>query len=214
MEKRTASLCTSRGDDLMNRFTILAVSLFACACASASRSLAQCCDFPPKALTDGDRREYRGRYQNKASGYSVVIPENLVGYETVNPLYQRGFGLILGSERESYIYVNGEPNSLAFARPADAASNLLGYLRRGGSQVLWSKVTPTRLGKLTAAYLVARYTCPGGQGPYQTASVVAISKKGDRLYEVTLYANADRFDRDKPVLGALVKSWKYLGPHW
>jgi hypothetical protein len=69
---------------------------------------AQDCNFPPKDLPQGEHRAYKGTYENKAYGYSVLIPENLAGYDYVNPFYQHGFGIVLGEESQSYIIVDGE----------------------------------------------------------------------------------------------------------
>ena len=195
----------------MNKHAILtAVFLVAAVLVSASESKAQGCNFPPKELTQGERREYRGAYENKAYGYSVVIPANLVGYGGVNPFYQHGFGILLGGEPQSYVFVNGEPNSLEFARPADAASQFLKYLSKDG-KVESSKITESQLGPSKAALLVATYTCPGSTQRYVGASLVAISPDKSNLYEVTLYARSDRFEQDRAVLDALAKSWKHLG---
>ena len=173
-------------------------------------SKVQGCNFPPKALQQGERREYRGAYRNKAYGYSVVIPANLVGYDSVNPFYQHGFGILLGAEPQSYLFVNGEPNSLEFARPADAASQSLKYIRKDG-KVESSKITDSQLGPLRAALLVATYTCPGSTERYTAASLVAIGPDKSNFYQVTLYARSDRFEQDRAVLDALAKSWKLVG---
>jgi hypothetical protein len=58
--------------------------------------------------------------ENKACWYSVLIPENLAGYDPANPFYRHGFGTVLGEESKSYIIVDGERNRVEFARPADA----------------------------------------------------------------------------------------------
>lgn len=195
------------------RKSALLAGIFAAAvgCGIVSESLGQYCDFPPKALTYGERREYRGIYRNKAYGYSVVIPRGLVAYDVMEPSYQRGFGIILGTEQQSYISVNGEPNSLEFARPADAASEFLSYLRGRQLTVLSSKIAESRLGGLEAATLVAEYTCPASLGRYMRATVAAIGPNKGMLYQLTLYAHAERFDHDRRVFDALVKSWRYIG---
>lgn len=196
----------------MNKHTPLtAIFLAGMFLVFAPESKAQNCSFPPKDLTQGERREYRGLYENKAYGYSVAIPTNLVGYDGVNPLYQQGFGILLGTEPKSYILLNGEPNSLEYARPADAAVRFLEYLHKDGARVESSKITESQLGSLRAALLVATYVCPGSTERYERASLVAISPDKSKLYEVTLYARSDRFEQDRAVFEALVKSWKYLG---
>ena len=75
-----------------------------------------------------------------------------------------------------------------------------------------SKITEAQLGELKAALLVATYTCPGSSEGFVKASMLAISPNKSKLYEITLYAHADRFQDDRSVLDALVKSWKHLDP--
>lgn len=195
----------------MNKRKVLtSVFLTAMICGFVAESQAQDCEFPPKELTHGPHREYRGLYENITYGYSVVIPMNLVGYDDENPFYQHGFGMILEPEPHSYIVVDGDKNSLEFARPFDAASRFLQYLSRRGGKVESSSITVSQLGQLKAARLVATFTCPGTTGQYVRASMVAISPDKDFLYEVTLYSRFDRFALDRATLDALVKSWKHL----
>jgi hypothetical protein len=193
----------------MNIRTVL-TAVSATLWALVPESRAQYCNFPPKELLQGERREYRGLYENRAYDYSVVIPTDLVGYDGVNPFYQSGFGIIFGPESKSYIVVDSEKNSLEFTRPADAASQSLKYLRKHGSIVESWKVTKSQLGKLNATRLVARYTCPGSTVRYVTASIVALSPDNSNLYEITLYARSDRLRRTVPCL----TRWRSLGTTW
>ncbi len=195
----------------MNKHTVLfSVVLAVASFVSVPNSKGQECSFPPKGLAPGEFREYRGLYENKAYGYSVVIPDNLVGYDGANPFYQHGFGMTLGKKPQSYVFVSGEPNSLEFARPAAAASRFLKYLHKHGTKVKSSKIAESQLGHLKAVRLVATYTCPGSMQRYVRTSVIAISSDKSTLYEITLYAHSDRFEHDSTVLDALVKSWKAL----
>jgi hypothetical protein len=161
----------------------------------------------------GEHREYRGPYENRAYGYSVVIPANLVGYDDVNPFYLHGFGIVVGTEQPSYIFVNGEPNSLEFGTPGDAATQKLEYLDKHGNRVGSPRITESQLGRLKAALLVATYTCPGLPERYVVASAFAVSPDRSQLYEVSLYAHESHFEQDKAVLDAIVKSWEHLPQH-
>ncbi len=172
-------------------------------------SRAQYCDFPPKELMRGEHREYRGPYENRVYGYSVVIPANVVGYDDVNPFYQHGFGIVVGTEQPRYVFVNGEPNSLEFATSGDAASQSLKYLHKHGNRIESSEITESHLGPLNAALLLATYTCPGMTDRYVVSSIFAVSPVGSQLYEVSLYAHESRLKRDKAVLDAVVKSRQY-----
>jgi len=198
----------------MRTRTLLAVAFSIIAlCCSVPVSRAQYCDFPPKELVQGDHREYRGPYENRAYGYSLVIPANLVGYDDVNPFYQHGFGIVVGTEQPSYILVNGEPNSLEFGTPSDAATQRLEYLDKHGNRIGSPQITESQLGRLKAALLLATYTCPGIPERYVVASTFAISPNKSQLYEVSLYAHEGHFEQDKAVLDAIVKSWKHLPQH-
>jgi hypothetical protein len=199
-------------DKQMKRQPILtAVILGVMLILTVPKSKGQDCNFPPKALTEGEHRDYHGLYENKAYGYSVSIPAGYIGHDGVNPFYQKGFGIILDPEPKSYIVVDSEKNSLEFAQPVDAASRMLEYLGKHGNKVVSSKITESHLGSLSAALVVAAYTCSGAPGQYIESFVVAISPDKRNLYEITLYSRPDRFERDRAVLDALVESWKQLG---
>ena len=142
--------------------------------------------------------------------YSVVIPADFVGYDDINPFYWHGFGTVVGTEQPSYLFVNGEPNSLEFTRPSDAASRQLKYLQWHHHKVEKSEITELQVDQLKATLLVASYTCPGSTKKYVMSSMVAISPNKSTLYEVTIYSHADRFERDRPTFDAVVKSWKYV----
>lgn len=196
----------------MTKHTFLfAVVLVVASLFFVPNSGGQECSFPPKGLTSDKFREYRGLYENKAYGYSVVIPGNLVGYDGANPFYQHGFGITLGKNPQSYVLVNGEPNSLEFAHPVAAAHRFLKYLHKHGAKVKSSKITESQLGHLKAVRLAVTYTCPGSMQRYVRISVIAISPDKGTLYEIALYSHSGRIGYDSTVLDALVKSWKALG---
>jgi hypothetical protein len=169
---------------------------------------AQYCQFPPHALLDGPRRQYTGRYENGAYGYSVVIPDRLVGYDVVNPFYQHGFGIILGKKPYSYLSVDGSPNSLEFATPLDAAKASLQFLSEK-AKVMTSETKPMQIGGVSAVFLVATYTCRGSKEPFVMGSAFVLSSKRGMVYELTLYAVADRYEGDRAVLDQIIKSWTY-----
>jgi hypothetical protein len=185
----------------------LSVSSFFCC---VPRCRAQYCDFPPKELIQGEHREYRGTYENLAYRYSIVIPADFVGYDDINPFYWHGFGTVVGTEQPSYLFVNGEENSLEFIRPSDAASRQLKYLQWHHHKVEKSEITELQVDRLKAARLMATYRCPGSTNKYVMSSMVAISPDKSMLYEVTIYSSVDHFQRDRPTFDAVVKSWKYI----
>ena len=168
------------------------------------------CDVVPKGFRLTPRSKYRGLYINKAYHYSVRIPGNLVGYDQSAPPHH-GFGMITGDSPQSYIEVNGEANSLEYETPRDAALRLVEYLLRNGKEVQAQAVGQVRLGELDAAFLQVTYRCPGSSVLYKQGSVVALSPDKSALYEISLYAPADRYEGDRVVLNGLLNSWKYVG---
>jgi hypothetical protein len=195
----------------MHDRTILAACLFISSIfCCVPRCRAQYCDFPPRELIQGEHREYRGTYENLAYRYSVVIPADFAGYDDINPFYQHGFGTVVGTDQPSYLFVNGEPNSLEFTRSSDATSRQLKYLQWHHQKVERSEIAELQVDQLKAALLIATYTCPGSAKKYVMSSMVTISPDKSTLYEVTLYSHADVFERDRPTFDAVVKSWKYI----
>jgi hypothetical protein len=172
---------------------------------------ASACDFPPKELLQKPRREFKGRYENKAYGYSVVIPKGFVGYDVINPFYQQGFGIVFGEQPQSYINLYGEKNSLEDDSPVDVVNRHLGYLRKKGKAIESAPVTQLHLGQLQAAQVLVTYTCPGSMGRYVQFSTFVLSPDKGMVYEVTLHALASRYDHDRAVLDQILKSWKYAG---
>jgi hypothetical protein len=115
------------------------------------------CDFPPKGILLGPRREYSGRYDNRAYGFSVLIPQGFKGNDEDDPLYQRGFGVILGPAPLGYIDVGAEVNSLEETDPRSAIDRMLGYMRKGGKRLSTTRTSGYRLDTLPGQRSVVFY---------------------------------------------------------
>lgn len=168
------------------------------------------CAIAPNGFLKEPRVEFRGLYTNREYLFSVVIPDGLTGYEGADPPHH-GFGLLLGEQQQSYLYVDGSVNSLEERDSRDAANRALRYLREGERVVESSTLKPSRLGELPATELVARYTCGRPSTQYMTASVFALSPNREMMYEITLYTARDHFSRARRVFDRMIRSWRYLG---
>jgi hypothetical protein len=165
------------------------------------------CSFPPPGLANESRAKFTDLYENGADQYSVRIPKGLAGYDLAGPgLPQHGFGLILGARPQGYVVVWSEANSFFSESPADEAIRLLINLREGRANIESATITQSHLGNLSAVRLVVRYTCPGLKDRYVQDSTIALT---GRVYEVTLYSRAERYNRDAAVLAEVLKSWKH-----
>jgi len=170
------------------------------------------CDFVPTQLLHKPRREYHGNYKNMAyGGYSVEIPKGLIGYDDYNPLYQHGFGIILGKKDHDFIIVDATVNSLEFSNPSAALKSRIEYMHEEGDVIESSIVSESFIGKLHASVAEIAYTCPVKKVRYVKYSVFALSPDKRFLYEVTLYSLASRYKESRVVLDKLLKSWSYIG---
>ena len=171
------------------------------------------------ATAEEEDAVFEGRYENYVYGYSIDIPTGMVGLGSTPPAPQHGFGIDLDNPRstawirgtefpKSYVYVDGSYNSMEYKRLYDVAEAHLRYLRENGRDVrLWERKT-TRLGGLTATRFVARYE----EGSVEMVSdeVIAFRREGSEatvVYKLSLSTPLAKYERDRLVLEALMKSW-------
>ena len=161
---------------------------------------------------------FEGRYENNVYGYSVRIPEGMVGRGSTPPAPQHGFGIDLDNPRsaawargtefpKSYVYVDGSYNSLEWERLDDAVNSQLSFLREKGRNVSVQVREQTRLGGLPAVRVMAFYE-EDGVGMVSDEVVAFDDAAGPSIvYTVSLSTPRSKYERDKPVLEALMKSW-------
>ena len=152
------------------------------------------------------RYEYRGRYVNLAYKYSVRIPHGLTAYDGRDEPRHNGFVLPLGPE--SVIFASGDPNSVEYNTPREAAVRDAEFLRQQGKKIESQTITDSHLGTLDAVRLVVAYTCPGSADRRIESSVMALSANKEFIYELVMYSPADRYENDRAVLDQIMKSWK------
>lgn len=154
--------------------------------------------------------EYHGQYENKTWGYSVLIPKSLIGYDSsAGP--HHGFNLVLSEDRTSYIFVNGEANTLEFKDSRDQAAQQVKYLRLQNRKIESVKTISRLIGNLPATEIVIMYSCPKSSERYIQDSIMALGPRREPSYEVTLHTPRERFPVDHAVLLGILKSWKYTG---
>jgi hypothetical protein len=132
------------------------------------------------------------------------------GYDDPDAATHHGFGVVTGDKPKSYILVDGRANSLEYRTARQAGDQFVRYLRDEGKAIESVAVKRSRLGSLPAVQVVVTYTCRRMQ--YIAASSFALSPKKDLEFQVTLYAEAKRFERDRVVFDQLLTSWTYNGP--
>jgi len=154
------------------------------------------------------RYEYRRRYTNLEYEYSVMIPHGLTAYDGRDEPRHNGFALPLGSE--NVIFVSGDPNSVEYKTPREAAKRDVEFLRQQGKIIESETISYSHLGTLDAVLLVVVYTCPGSTDRHIRSSVTALSADKESIYQVELHTPANRSESDRAVLDQLIKSWRNI----
>lgn len=188
---------------------VMLFSAYVLLTSGASRAIA--CDFPPNGFFQEPRLKFTGLYANEGFGYTVVIPKDMAGYDSPAPGPHNGFGIAFGRPPQSYVLVQGEPNSFDDGAPVDAALRSLSYLREDAKMIESVRIKRSHLGTLQAAELLVTYTCPGSTERYTLAAMFALSPRKGTAFEVTLYCLASGYPRDRAVLDEILRSWKYIG---
>ena len=160
---------------------------------------------PPRS-----RYEYRDRYVNWAYEYSVRIPKGLTAYDGRDQARHNGFALGLGNVSQSVIFVSGDPNSMEYNTPREAARQDVESLRHQGRKIESETITESHLGRLNAVRLVVIYTCLGSENRHIKSSVIALSPSKRFIYALELYSPANRYDSDRAVLNRILESWTLM----
>ncbi|HEX7317397.1 MAG TPA: hypothetical protein VF297_26090 [Pyrinomonadaceae bacterium] len=163
----------------------------------------------------------KGVYENYVYGYSVRIPDGMIGLGSAPPAPQHGFGIALDYPRstnwthedefpKSYVYVDGSYNSLEWKRLDEVVNAHLEYLREDSADVHVQSRTRTRLGSLRAARLVAHYEEGVEEMVSDQVFAFRVEEDGARSVVYTLGLTTPRlkYERDRAVLEELMRNWR------
>src|SRR5215510_7463479 len=134
------------------------------------------------------------RYFNYAQGFSIAIPTGLQGRRGQSSGPERGVSIPLSHDCTSVMVVDGEPNSLEWATPADAIKWRIDTAKEDDPQAVARRFI-TRLGKLKAAGVTIRHHTTDEW----EALVVAFRPGGSPVYQATLSATGKRYSRDRKI---------------
>ncbi len=163
-----------------------------------------------------------GSYANFAYGYSVAIPYGMIGLGAPPPAPQHGFGIDLDNPRsatwpdmddfpKSYLSVDGSCNSAEWRRLGEAVTSELKFRREKGQQVRLQSRAATSLGGLRALRFVVRYEQDGEEMVNEQVVAFSARDPGDDVprfvYTIDLSTPLSKYERDRPVLEAIRRSW-------
>lgn len=133
-----------------------------------------------------------GPYANSRFGYSVRIPSGETAHADPPPSPSHGFGILLATAPNAYLYVDGSVNALGWSEQVLVATHL-DWIREESEQVVSVRSDASKLGPLDARRLVVRRTCKGQSGIFVADETLARSRKHDIVYTVTLLTPESRY---------------------
>jgi len=143
------------------------------------------------------------RYFNYAQGFSIAIPTGLQGRRGQAAGPERGVSIPLSRDCMSVMVVDGEPNSLEWATPADAIRWRIDAAKEDNPQAVARRFI-TRLGKLKAAGVTIRHQTTGEW----EVMVVAFRPGGSPVYQATLSATGKRYPSGRKIFMKALQSFR------
>lgn len=162
-----------------------------------------------------------GLYSNDDYGFSVLVPEGLVGCREPAPLPNHGFGIDL-TERscrwvvnakndiypKSYLDIDASYNGLEWESADDAIKFHISSLKDTGAENISLKSrTSTRLSKLAAVRFVIQYVVSGEAKVEEVVIAFRQEKNADIIYTIDLTTPANHCSEDGKVLADIQRAW-------
>jgi len=147
-----------------------------------------------------DPRQVTGTYRNPALGYSVKVPDGLIGKTGDQAGPERGFGLSLRSG--GVISVYGEPNSLEWDNAKDGVKWALDDEKCEGERR--TEIGPARVGKIRGAK--GLLSCNEEVSEF----LLAFRPGRGPIYWLTLRTNREHESEDDFILKGLAATFKLI----
>lgn len=165
--------------------------------------------------SDG-RLTYRSSYVNPIFGYSVTIPDDLIGIGVVPPAPNHGVTIVLDNKTDSRIELDAEYNALDFTSARQQAESRMNDLKEwnGATRIRTESEVATTLCDLTAVRQTVEYNDESGTLRLQEAVFALFSRQrySAITYEISLWTTPDRLERDRPLFFQVLRSFKCTPP--
>lgn len=162
---------------------------------------------------DSGSKERKGPYSNYEYGYSITIPEGVIGVSNPSPYPQHGFSIPLSNQPEAQIWVDGSFNAAMYTSLPEATENYLKYLRDESEEVEVLIRESVKLHKLNAMRVVAKYKNKAISTTMIQDLVIAIRQNANAdepevIYTLRLRTPESRYATDKDILDMLISTWR------
>jgi hypothetical protein len=195
----------------------------------------QTTDYP--AVTDLPYVAHTTKYRNPQYGYSLVIPEGLIGLSSAAPDPNHGILMSLSmksgeslrdvwdQEKDSFISVYGSYNGPLWMSLKEMVKARLRDLAKDSRTLVVLKQTRIRLAQLPAVRLLVQYIEPK-LGRIRVEDIILARRQyreGSKddfpgnpssfmNYDLTLVTTKARYPKDKKIFERVVRTWQMLPP--
>lgn len=189
------------------------------------------------AVTDLPYVAYTTKYRNPQYGYSLVIPEGLIGLRSAAPAPNHGILMSLSmksdeslrdvwdQEKASLISVYGSYNGPLWTSLKEMVKARLRDLAKDNRTPVILKQTQMRLARLPAIRLLVQYIEPK-LGRTRMEDIILARKQYRAVseddfpggpssfmnYEITLVTTKARYPKDKEIFEQVVRTWQMFPP--
>ena len=154
------------------------------------------------SVAGADPRTVKGLYRNPALGYSVKVPQGLIGEAGDQSGPERGLEFSLPSGGTISVY--GEPNSLEWKRPVEGVERVLAGEKCDGERR--REIGKAQVGKLIGA--MGRLACDNKV----LQVLLAFRSAGGPIYWLTLRTNPTHQHEDELIFKQFATTFKLI--HW
>lgn len=169
---------------------------------------------PAQEIETVEPRKYAGTYQNATFGFSVIIPEGLIGKGEPEPQPQHGFVIALSSEDRATLSVSGTYNALLWKSRDEVYDHYYRYASEGAKSVTLLDRSEDSMGTLHAIRFTVRYVDAKTDLPRIRSEIISLRKcptpDVEVINTIVLDTPEHRFAQDKLVMDELLRSWKAL----
>jgi len=165
--------------------------------------------------TNSDARvAFRRTYTNPIFGYSVSIPDNLIGLGAVPQAPNHGITIALNDDADSYIFVDAEYNASDYTSPVQEADDNVAYRKELGAFKIKVKREITTLCNLAAIRQTLAYHDEAGSAGVDEAvfALLTREKYTGITYEVSLRTTPKNFENARPLYLRVLRSFKCMSP--
>ena len=186
-------------------YFILPFSCFIFVNISALNADKRMCNLPPVFSKQKHLTEHTGYYRNYTYGYSIVIPEGLVGKSSPLPMPQHGVGILLSMNPIGYLFVDGSYNSVEWKSSEKAAEEHIEFTKNESEGIISVQKNNLLFNNIEATRILVKYKCPNAD--MYRDMFIFIDNRGI-VYKVVLRSVEKKYNDYKKIMDQVIDSWK------